>query len=172
MLKLGVTMKKLLEKIQLVHIVIILFLAILIIFWFYQNNSTKLKQINIDDIDAQVKELPEVDYNVQNINNKIKKITCAIDVTNLSSQEYFNYVSGKGVGIKVNCSIILKLENKFYKLKTLLQESATTIVGGKINLVACVKNKYLKENYEILLYDNDGKQAYKYVGGTSEETNK
>ena len=98
-------MKKIIEKMQLVHIVIILLLIILIIFGLYQYTSAKPKKINIDEI-KPITYLADTDYTIQDINEKLKLITCSIDVSNLSTQKYFNYITGEEAGIKVNCNII------------------------------------------------------------------
>lgn len=161
-------MKKLLKKVQLTHIAIILIIAIPIIFIAYQKSSIKPQKTNIENIE-QTEELPQEDYVIQDISERTKMIKCGIDVSKLPQEEYFNYVSGKGMGAKVNCNIILKINDKYYKLKTILQESAVSITGGRINFEAVVKSKYLGKDYEILLYDNETNKLYQYTGGKSEE---
>lgn len=163
-------MKKLLKKVQLFHIVIILVIVIPIVFIIYQKASVRPKEIKIENTE-QSERLPEEDFSIKDISEKTKLITCAIDVSKLPKEEFFNYVSGKGTGTKINCCIVLKIKDRYYKLKTILQESAITVTEGKINFEAVVKSKYLGENCEILLYDNENKKVYQYIGGKSEENN-
>ena len=58
------------------------------------------------------------------------------------------------------------ITNDYYKIKTLHEGTSTE---GRVNLVGCVRTNHLKENCEILLYDNENKTLYQYVGGQSEE---
>ena len=160
-------LKQILSKIQLIHIVIILFLMLVLIFAIYQNISCAPKKIEISE-NVETEILPEIDHAIEDTNKRVKKLICAIDVDKLPEKEYYNYVIGRGTGRTVNCSILLKTDGNYYKVKT-LQEGE--IQGEKINLVGCVKNKYVKENSELLLYDVEKQKIYTYTGGSSETTN-
>ena len=167
--------KQILSKIELIHIAIILFLMLTLIFVIYQNTSCALKKIEISE-NVETENLPETDHAIEDINTnkRVKKLVCAIDVDKLPEKEYYNYVTGKGTGRTVNCSILLKTDGNYYKVKTLQEETQEgenqkgEIKAGKINLIGCVKNEYIKENSELLLYDEEKQKIYIYTGGSSE----
>lgn len=155
------------NKINLLHISIILLLMIILAFFLYQYRSSIPKKINISE-DIEIEELPKTDQAMQDINNKMKKVICSIETEKLSSEDYYNYVSGKGVGKKANCSILLKMDGEYYEIKTLLEGNVQV---SKVNFVGCVKSKYIKEGYELLLYDKEKQKIYTYIGGTNERKN-
>ena len=164
-------LKQILSKIQLIHVAIIIFLMLTLIFVIYQNTSCAPKKIEIsENIETEI--LPEIDHAIEDTNKRVKKLICAIDVDKLPEKEYYNYVTGKGTGRIVNCSILLKMDGNYYKVKTLQEETQKgEIQIGKINLIGCVKNKYIKENSELLLYDEEKQKIYTYTGGSGETTN-
>lgn len=154
--------KEMVGKIELFHIVISVFIMLTIFFVYYQYSSTIPKKVNIQ-ID-ETKELEQSNFQIEDINVKKKQITCKIDEKYIPEKEYNNYVIGKGTARKINCSIIMKVEDKYYKIKTLSQGT----VDNKIVLTGAVRTNYLLENYEIMLYDEGEHILYKYVGGQSE----
>ena len=155
---------KIFEKIELFHIAIALIILIFVIFGFYQYNSSIPKKAKLEI--SQTKQLPQQYFNIEDIDNKNKKVTCKIDKTYINEKEYNNYVIGKGTAREVDCSIVVKEGNDYYKIKTLHEGTSTE---GRVNLVGCIRTNHLKENCEILLYDNENKTLYQYVGGQSEE---
>ena len=158
--------KEVFEKIELVHIVIVLILVIFAIFGYYQYSSSVPKKANIEI--SQTQQIQRDYFNMEDINNKSKKITCQIDSKYLKEKDYDNYVLGKGKAREIDCYIILKSGDNYYKIKTLHQGNTE---DGRVNLVGCIKTKYLVENCEILLYDNENQILYEYVGGQSEGNN-
>ena len=154
--------KEMLKKIELFHIVIIVFIILGVFFAYYQYSSTVPKKVDIKI--NETKELEQSNLQIEDISSKKKKIICKIDEKYLTEKEYTNYVIGKGTAREVDCSIILKVGEQYYKIKTLQQGST----GKKINLTGCVRTNYVKENSEILLYDNENQTLYKYSGGQSE----
>lgn len=156
--------KSILEKIELIHIVILLVIIIIFSFTYYQYSASIPKLCN--DIQVQLKEELEDYYTLQSVDKDKKRVVCAIDSNYLEETEYKNYITGASKGKKVNCSIILRQKDQFYKLKTIQQK----IENGKIYLAGFIKNKYLVEEYEIFLYDNENQRIYQYIGGKSEES--
>ena len=144
------------NKINLLHISIMLLLMIALIFFVYQYISSIPRKIQISE-DTEIEELPKTDHAMQDINSKMKKAVCAIETEKLLTEDYYNYVSGKGVGKKANCSILLKMDGEYYEIKTLLEGD---VQSSKVNFVGCVKSKYLKEGYELLLYDKEKQKKY------------
>ena len=158
--------KDFISKIELIHIAIILILLIVLVLIIYQNNSVALHKISISE-NIEIEEVESTYKVIENINGKVKKIICGIETNKLLEKEYYNYVTGKGKGRDVNCSILLKKDNQYYKIKTLQGETKEE----KTNFEACIKNKYLEEEYEIFLYDKEKQKIYKYTGGVSERNN-
>lgn len=152
------------KKINLLYVSMILLVIISFVLGMYQYNSCKLKRIEIDE-DIKIEELPETDHIMQKINEKKQEVICALDTEKLPNEDYYNYVSGKGTGKNVNCSILLKQDDEYYEIKTLLEGDTN---GPKVNFTGCIKSKYLKENYELMLYDKECQKIYTYTGGASE----
>ena len=138
------------KKIQLIYLAILLGAGILIIFYGYQYFSRVPKKINIDE-NLISEESLQTDYNIQDIN--------AIQTKYFPKEKYKNYVLGEGEGKKVNCNILLKSDDKYYKLKTLVQGSPEEEI---VNLIAIGKNKYFEKDYQILIYDNENERIYQY----------
>ena len=157
--------KNTISKIELIHIAVILVFIIFILFLIYQNKSITPYKTSINE-DMEIEELAANEKVVSDINEKKKKITCTLETSKLPEKEYYNYVTGKGKSKDVDCEILVKQDGQYYKIKT-IQEGDTK--ASKINLVGCIKNKKLKEEYEIFLYDKQKQKLYKYTGGVSEE---
>ena len=156
--------KEILLKVQILIILLILLLIIIGGFSYYQYSSTIPKKTNINT-NGQIEKLSE-EFKVEDINERKKLITCKINEKYLQEKEYNNYVIGKGTAREVDINIIVKTKDKYYKAKTLQQSKDE---NGIITLVACVRTRFLLEDYEILLYDNEQQKLYEYVGGKSEE---
>ena len=77
---------KIFEKIELFHIAIALIILIFVIFGFYQYNSSIPKKTKLEI--SQTKQLPQQYFNIEDIDNKNKKVTCKIDKTYLDEKEY------------------------------------------------------------------------------------
>ena len=148
-----------LEKIELFHIIIFLTFFVLVIFFCYQYCAGIPKQC--DFTLEVVEEFPKTDCIIQEINQHKKLMTCAIDSTYLEEKEYRNYIIGNGVGKKVNFNILLKMKDQYYKIKTLQAK----MENEKIYLIGYVKNKYLMEDFEIFLRNNESQKVYQYIGG-------
>ena len=151
-LKNNKEMVKYIKKIELVHVAIVLLFIVVVIFFGYQYKSSIPKKIEVDN--EKIEKLSDSEYTVQNATSKVKKITCSIDKEKIPEEEFYNYISGtgkgkekKGTGRRVNCSILVKSEDGYFKLKTLMEKEE----DGKIYLVGCARNKYLDEKSEILL---------------------
>lgn len=143
-------------------ITIIWGVLIFIIFGLYQYNSLKPKKIEIDTSNV---EIIKEDCNVQDISKNKKKVTCVLDEKYIDEKEYYNYVIGKGTGIKINCTILLKTDDeRTYKLKTLVEKNE----DKKIYFTSCIKSKYLKDNYKIFIINNENNKIYEYIGENSE----
>lgn len=158
-------LKNIISKIELIHIAIILIIILTLLFLIYQYKSIMPHKISINE-NIEIEEVSSTDKVVEDINEKKKKIICTLETAKLPEKEYYNYVTGRGKGIEVDCSILLKMDEQYYKIKTLQEDGAEE---GKIKLVGIVKNKYLKEEFEILLYDNQKQKIYQYTGGISEK---
>ena len=154
--------KEILPKAQILIILLILLLIIIGGFSYYQYSSTIPKKININE---QIEKLSE-EFKVEDINERKKLITCKINEKYLPEKEYNNYVIGKGTAREVDINIIIKTNGTYYKAKTLQQSKDE---NGIITLVACVRTRFLLDDYEILLYDNEQQKLYEYVGGKGEE---
>ena len=154
--------KEIFNKVELWHITIGIFIILSTFFVYYQYSSTVPKKTNIDI--KEIKELQQSNIQIENIDNKKKKVTCKIDTKYLSEKEYTNYVIGKGVARAEDCSIIMKVGDEYYKIKSLSEGKS----NDKVDFVGCVRTNHLVENCEIMLYDNESKTLYKYVGGQSE----
>ena len=90
-----------------------------LIFVIYQNTSCAPKKIEIsENIETEI--LPEIDHAIDDTNKRVKKLISAIDVDKLPEKEYYNYVTGKGTGRIVNCSILLKMDGNYYKVKNII----------------------------------------------------
>ena len=156
--------KELLNKIEFTHIAIFIIIAIILFFVYYQYNSSVPKEEEIKNIE-QTEQLDQENLSIQDITKKKKVITCTINEEEFNEEEYYNYVIGKGKGRIINCSILIKAKENYYKIKT-LQRGKTE--DGKIILEGIVRNNYLFENCEILLYNNENKKVYNFLGGSSE----
>ena len=152
---------KLLSQIELVYILVIMIIGIIFVFIGYQYISIIPKKMNIS---AKTEELLEDEVNIESITRNKKSIICSIDKKYFPEEEYNNYVLGEGKGIKINCSILLKKNNEYYKIKTLFKCEE----DDKIVFVGYVDKKYLLGDYEVLLYNNENSQIYRYIGDINE----
>ena len=150
------------KKINLLYISIALVVVITLVLLIYQYTSCKPKKIEIDENNIEIEELPETDHIMQEINNKILKAICAIETDKFQEKDYYNYVIGRGKGKEVNCSLLLKMDGQYYELKTILEGDTQ---APKVNISGCIKSKYLKDNFELLLYDKEKQKIYKYTRG-------
>lgn len=153
------------KNIQLIHIAIILAICTTIIFISYQHTSTEHTLYNAALNQEQTEILPKEDCSIEKISNTSYKITCIINKKYLEAVEYNNYVEGPGVGIKINLSILIKHEDKIYKIKTLKSKEK----DENIYFVGYIKSENLLKENEILLLNNENGKIYKYTGGTNEE---
>lgn len=128
----------------------------------YQYSSMIPKKI---DISIEAEEALEDEVNIESITKNKKSIICKIDEKYFAEEKYNNYVLGEGTGVKIDCSILLKIDNQYYKIRTFYK----SVEDGKIQFVGYVNKKYLSKDYDILLYNNENSKIYRYVGDINEK---
>lgn len=156
-------LKNFINNIRLVHLVLPISALIIIIFVLWQHNSGTLKMIKVKE-EIVLTNLPQTYLQEEIIGNNKDIITCAINLNQIEDKEFLNYVSGEGIGKKVNFDIIVKKDGIYYRIKTIEGKRDEE----KVYLTGYVKTKYLPDNYEILLYNKDSNKIYDYNGGTNE----
>lgn len=158
--------KEIIKKIDIHHIVIAIVLLALFLCVFYTYSSSKLTKFK-----QEVIETKNLDYNNYEI-NKTKEdsysIHCFLKKSELEKEEFFNYVSGKGEGYKINYTILVKLNNEYYKAKTI----KTGEDNDFIELSAFIRDKKIDEKSNISLYNVNNKTILEYKENNDEQNKK
>lgn len=156
-------LKEKLKKIDMHYIVILIVVAVLFICVFYTYNSSTITKFQ-----NNVSEIKQLEANNRFEIIKTKEgsyiINCSLNKSNLEKESFFNYISGKGEGYKINYIILVKIEGEYYKTKTI----KTHENDDSIELSSFVRNKKMNQDSNISLYDVNNQTILEYEENSNE----
>ena len=153
-------------KIEKVFLKVILAILIIFIFFVYRVTLFIPQKINLENIKPiQINEK----FEIIDISKNEKMIGSKIDVNYMELKEFYNYVLGEGTGIDIDYSIIVKIKDEYFKLKTKMDGYSfdSSNENVYIEFKAFVNNKYLSD--EIFILNNDTNELFVLKGGSDEK---
>lgn len=160
------------DKIRLEYIFLFIIFITLLVFGIYYSRNTALKEIKFDDKTQFIDN--EHSKNISKIidsfiDNNIYNIKVSIKDSEIEDKESYNYIIGKEMGKKINLSIVLKKDNKYYMVKTVYNGNINNYIEltGYMNM----KNFENPNEYDWYIYNNENNKMYILQHETKEDNN-
>lgn len=152
-------LNKICNKIELIHIVILIVIVAIIGAFLYMNSSSNVKKFN-DEIKQTINIENEGIIDVLECKKAIKVLQYKIPKEYIENADIHNYITGSGKGLKINFKILISNDNgnNYLEAKTL----KTNTDEEYIYLSACVKEKHLNEQTKFALFDVSSSKLYEF----------
>lgn len=145
---------------------LILIWAIIVItsFWVYRINIFIPQKIDI--IPERIIELAG-NFEISNIDENKYVILFELNNDDIAKKEYKNYILGEDIGSKLDIFVVIKKEDGYIKLDTKLESYEPILDVYKFQ--AYVNKKYISENENIYIYNNDTNELIDLKGDVTDE---